>query len=79
LFLFYRKEEGDRLLSRVCGDRTRGNGYELRDGWFRLGSRKKSSAVRVLRLWNRLLSVVVDAPSPEALKVRLYKALGNLV
>jgi len=65
-------------LSRVCGDRTRGNGYELRDGRFRLGRRKKS-AVRVLRLWNRLLSVVVDAPSPEAFKVSLDKALGNLV
>jgi len=78
LFLFYRKEEGDRLLSRVCGDRTRGNGYELRDGRFRLGRRKKS-AVRVLRLWNRLLSVVVDAPSLEALKARLDKALGDLV
>jgi len=27
----YRKE-GDRPLSRVCGDRTRGNGFKLKEG-----------------------------------------------
>jgi len=43
------KKEGDRLLSRVCGDRRRGNGHKLREGRFRLGTRKKTFAVRVLR------------------------------
>lgn len=32
----YRKE-GDRLLSWVCGDRTKGNDFKLKEGIFRLG------------------------------------------
>ena len=41
--------------------------------------RKKWSVLRVGMQWNRLLSAVVDAPSLEIFKVRLDKALGNLI
>ena len=70
----YRKE-GDRVFSRVCGARTRGNGFKLKDGRFRLDVRKKSFTVKH---WNRLPSAVVDTLSLETFKVRLDQALGNL-
>jgi len=74
----YRKE-GDGLFSRVCGDRTRGNGFQLKEGRFRLDIRKKSFIVKVVRYWKRLPRDVVDAPSLETFKLRLDLALGNLI
>ena len=53
------KKEGDRLLSRVCGDRRRGNGHKLREGRFRLGTRKKSFAVRLLRHFEQVTECVL--------------------
>ena len=41
--------------------------------------RKKSFTVRVVRHWNRLPRDVVGALSLETFKVRLDKALGNLI
>jgi len=38
-----------------------------------------NSEVTVVRLWNRLPSVVVDVPSLKTFKVRLDKARGNLI
>jgi len=35
--------------------------------------------VRVVRHWNRLPSVVIDAPSLETFKTKLDKALGNVI
>jgi len=41
--------------------------------------RRKSFTVGVVRDWNRLPSVVIGASSLETSKVRLNKALGNLI
>ena len=71
------KKEESRLFSRVCGDRTRGNGCKLKESRFRLGIRKKAFIVRVVRHWHRLLSDVVDAPFLETLKARLDGALST--
>ena len=73
------KQEGQRLFTRVDGDRTRGNGFKLRQGRFRLDIRRKFVAQRVVTLWNRLPKEAVDAPSLEAFKARLDVALGSLV
>jgi len=62
-----------------CRDRTRTNGFKLKEGRFRSNKRRKFFTVRVVRHWNRLLRETVDVPYLEVFKARLDGALSNLV
>ena len=69
---------GDNLFSKACCDRTRSNGFKLREDRFRLDIRKKFVTMRVVTHWNRLPREVVDASFLETFKLRLERALSNL-
>ncbi|KFV89297.1 hypothetical protein N327_08956, partial [Fulmarus glacialis] len=73
------KKDGDRLFSRACCDRTRWNGFKLKEGRFRPDIRKNFFTMRVTKHWNRLPREVVDAPSLKTFKVRLGGALSDLI
>jgi len=73
------KKDGDRLFSKVCCSRTRGNDFRVKDGRFRLDIRKKSFTRRVVKHWNTLPREVVDALSLETYKVHFDGALSNPV
>ncbi|KFP38167.1 hypothetical protein N324_10688, partial [Chlamydotis macqueenii] len=70
------KKDGER--HRSCCDRTRGNGFKIEGGRFRLDIKKKYFTLRVVEHWNRLPREVVDAPSLEMFKARLDEALSSL-
>jgi len=74
----YRKD-GENLFSKACCDRTRSNGFKLREGRFRIDIKWKIFTVRVVKHWNGLPREVVEAPSMETFKARLDRALSNMV
>lgn len=62
------KPKGEKLSTRSDGDWTRGNGFELNEGRFRISVRNKFFTHRVVSHWHRLLRGAVAASSLEMLK-----------
>ena len=70
-------QEGEQLFTWVDSDKTKGNGFKLRRGRFRLDIRRQFFTQRVVMRWNRLPRE--DVLSLEAFKARLDVARGSLV
>jgi len=69
---------GEGLVTRVWGDGTRGDGFRLKEGRFRLDIRKKFFMLRVVRPWPGLPREAVAAPSLAGFQARLDRALSTL-
>ena len=73
------KQEGSQLFERVDNGRTRGNGFKLKEGRYRLDIKGKFFTMRVVKCWNRLHREVVDTFFLEVFKTRLDGSLDSLV
>lgn len=73
------KKDGESHFNRAQCNKTRGDGFQLKEGRFRLDLRKKFFRMRLVIHWPRLPREVVDLPSLVTFQVRLDRALTNLI
>jgi len=66
------RKDGENIFSRACCDRTRSNGFKLREGRSRLDIREKFFTIRVVKDCNRLPRGIVEATSLEPFKIKIW-------
>lgn len=64
------REDKASTFSVVPNDRVRGNMHKMKYKKFHLNPRKKSSAVRIITHWKRLLPAAVESPSSRIFTVQ---------
>lgn len=71
-------QEWDQFFTWSDNDRTRGNGFIMKEDRFGLDVREKLFTLRVVRYCNRLLWEAMDAPSLDEFKARLDGTLSMM-
>lgn len=70
------KKAGEGLVTRACSDKTRGNGFELKECMFILDIKKKYFIMRVAR---QTAQRICGCPIPASVQGQIRWALSNLV
>jgi len=73
------KKDGDRLFSRACCDRTRGNGFKLQEGRYRLDIKKEILCYEGGEALAQVAQRSCGCPSLAVFKASLDGALSSLV
>ena len=74
----YNQEVDRQTFSWSDSDRTKGNGFKLKEERFKLEVRRKFFTQSVVRHWHRMPREVVDVPPLEAHNARLDGTLSSL-